>query len=411
MVNKFHYVVGGSETYYFALKNLLEAHGHEVIEFSMQDDRNLPSKYSRYFVKNADYHNTRGLEKVRLGMNIIYSFEAKRKFERLVLDTRPDLVHLHLFQHQISESILDIIRKHHIPAVYTAHELKMLCPDYKMYTHGRICEKCKGGKYYNCVKYKCIKDSTLKSVLCMTEAYFHMWRHSYDVIDRIITPSEFYRRKFISFGICPEWVTAIPNFLDRPVPEVGKRQDFEEYYLYFGRLSAEKGIMTLIKAAGHTGVKLLIVGRGDEEERIRVYIRQHDLNNISLLGFKNGQELNDIVGNAKAVVLPSQWYENGPYSAIEALQMGRPVIGSDIGGIPELIDGNGFTFRAGSVKELSKCIRRMENLSNEQYRKMKERSIEIFNSRYTPKYHYARLMKVYKEALQKNDLREGKKRF
>lgn len=404
MVNKFHYIVGGSETYYFALKKLLEEHGHEVIEFSMQDKRNVPSRYEKYFVKNADYENAKGLEKLRLGINIIYSREAKEKFERLVLDTRPDIIHLHLFQHQISESVLDVIKKYHIPTVYTAHELKMLCPDYKMYTHGHICEACKGGKYYNCMRNRCIKDSFLKSSLCTAEAYIHKWRHSYDGIDRIITPSEFYRKKFIEFGIDPQRVSALPNFLDRNMPKSQWTQDHETYYLYFGRLSVEKGIMTLVKAAERTKVRLYIAGTGDQEEEIRSYIKKHDLKNISLLGFKQGQELSSLVGNAKAVVLPSEWYENGPYSAIEALRLGRPLIGSDIGGIPELIRGNGFCFQPGSVNSLAHAIEHMENLNQQEYQGKKENSRKLFQDKYTASYHYDRLLKIYTEAIRKTNL-------
>ena len=405
MVNKFHYVVGGSETYYFALKKLLEEHGHEVIEFSMQDDRNIPSKYSKYFVKNADYKNATGFEKIRLAKNIIYSREAKKKFEQLVLDTKPDLIHLHIFQHQISESILDVIKKYHIPTVYTAHELKMICPNYKMYTQGRVCEDCKGGKYFNCIKNKCVKDSTAKSFLCTAEAYIHQWRHSYDVIDKIITPSDFYRTKFIEFGVDPNRVVSVPNFLDRSKPSVNKSSDCESYFLYFGRLSSEKGILTLVKAAAITGIKLYIVGSGDEKSPIQNYIGQKNLSNINLLGFKSGQELIDIVGNAKAVVLPSEWYENGPYSAIEALQLGRPIIGADIGGIPELIDGNGFLFKAKDVSDLAGALRRFDSLSSAQYDDMKRKSEVIYKNKYTSEAHYHKLIRAYNDALdQRNEI-------
>jgi glycogen synthase len=166
MVNKFHYVKGGSERYYFALKRLLERHGHTVIDFSMKDEKNEPSAYSEYFVDNVDYNQNPGTwDKVKMGLNIIYSKAARDKFEALVQKEKPDVVHLHLFQHQLSPSILDVLKKYEIPAVYTAHDLKMLCLNYKMMHHGKVCEECRGGKYYNCAKNRCVKDSFAKSCI------------------------------------------------------------------------------------------------------------------------------------------------------------------------------------------------------------------------------------------------------
>ena len=400
MANKFFYIKGGSETYYFALKRLLESKGHEVIDFSMKDDKNLESDYSDYFVEGVDYNGKMSKSaQLKAARNIIYSKEAKKKFERLVKDTSPDLVHLNIFQHQLSPSILDICKKYDLPTVYTAHDLKMLCLNYVMMTHGEICEKCKGGKYINCLKNKCVKDSSAKSLINVVEGYFHKWRKSYDAIDEIITPSNFYRDKFIDFGVNPERVTHIPNFLDKEKPSVNKTDDSEKYFLYFGRLSREKGIMTLVKAVKDTDRLLYIVGSGPCREEIEDYIKADKIDNVKLLGFKSGQELTDIVGNAKAVILPSEWYENGPYSAIESLQLSRPIIGSDIGGIPELIDGNGYSFAKGNIDELKDILLNFPEPGSEEYATLCKRSEEMFNERYTSGYHYEKLMNIYDKAL------------
>ena len=220
MVNKFYYIKGGSETYYFALKRLLESKGHTVVDFSMQDDKNFVSPYSDYFVKNVDYNNKEGIfSRIKAAADIIYSFESKRKFERLVNEVKPDCIHLHIFQHQISPSILDVIKKYHIPTIYTAHDLKMLCLNYKMMHHGKLCEQCRGGKYFYCVLNKCVKDSYLKSCVNVVEGYVHRWRHSYDAINVIITPSLFYKNIFEKFGINCNRVIHIPNFIDFNKPE------------------------------------------------------------------------------------------------------------------------------------------------------------------------------------------------
>lgn len=396
MVNKFHYIKGGSETYYFALKRLLESHGHKVIDFSMKDQKNFLSSYEEYFVDNIDYNRKQTLKnKVKLAFNIIYSFEAKKKFEKLIQDTKPDIIHLHIFQHQLSPSILDVAKKYKIPVVYTAHDLKMLCLNYKMMTHGRICEKCKGGHYIECLKNKCIKDSYFKSLVNVVEGYLHKWRKSYDAIDVVITPSEFYMRKFIEFGINPDRILHIANCLDSDKPQIQKNEMTEKYYLYFGRLSEEKGVLTLIKAFEHTDYPLYIVGTGPIKQEIEKYIEQNNLNNIRVLGFKNGQELSNIVGNAKAVILPSEWYENGPYSAIEALQLGRPIIGSDFGGIPELVDGNGMIFKSCNVGQLRECIDKIQNITDEEYQLYCANSTKIFNKFYLPELHYMKLICIY----------------
>lgn len=403
MVNKFFYIKGGSETYYFALKRLLEAQGHTVIDFSMQDEKNFASQYSKYFVENVNYNSAEGLKKkLKAGFNIVYSKEAKKKFEQLVIATRPDIIHLHIFQHQLSPSILDVIKKYNLPTVYTAHDLKMLCLNYKMMHHGKICEECKGQKYYRCAVNKCVKESFAKSCINVAEGYIHKWRHSYDVIDKIITPSAFYKKKFEEFGIPGKRVVHIPNFLDTEKPEINKTDDCEEYYLYFGRLSEEKGVLTLLRAFQGIDAKLYIVGTGPIKSDIEEYILAESITNVKVLGFMSGQPLKDIVGNAKAVILPSEWYENGPYSAIEALQMGRPIIGADIGGIPELVDGNGYLFKSGSPGDLKEQIEKMEGLTEAEYQKLKSNSYKLFLNSYTKETHYKELEKIYLSVLNNN---------
>lgn len=403
MVNKFFYIKGGSETYYFSLKRLLEEKGHTVIDFSMKDDRNFPSDYSKYFVDNIDYNASGGvIKKAQSAVKIVYSIEARKKFEQLVLDTNPDIVHLHIFQHQLSPSILDIIKKYNLPTVYTAHDLKMLCLNYKMMHNGHICEECKGKKYYKCLKNRCVKDSFSKSFVNVVEGYFHQWRHSYDAIDKIITPSAYYKNKFENFGIDSKRIVHIPNFLDNVQNnKVDKKCDYEQYYLYFGRLSEEKGILTLLRAFKTINTNLYIVGTGPLRKAIDEFVSSNRLRNVKVLGFISGQSLKDIIGNSKAVILPSEWYENGPYSAIEALQMSRPIIGANIGGIPELIENNGYLFESGKYLELAFKIQKMDSLTTVEYEKFKYNSYKLFLKNYTKENHYNKLIQVYESVTRK----------
>lgn len=405
MINKFHYIKGGSETYYFSLKKLLEQHGHEVIDFSMQDDKNFASPYAKYFIQNVEYNGKTSLsDKIGMASRIIYSREAQKKLEQLIKDTRPDIAHLHIFQHQMSPSILHTLEKYHIPMVYTAHDLKMLCLNYKMLNRTGVCERCKGHKYYNCVKYKCIKESASKSMICMIEGYLHEMLRSYDKIQAIITPSKFYYDKFVEFGVDPKRLHHIPNFLEKNSLDSEDPADTMpegDYFFYLGRISEEKGIATMIKAFQGTSYTLKIAGTGPLLEDLQQYIKEKRINNVEFLGFKQGQELQDLVKNAKAVILPSEWYENGPYSGIEAISQGKVMIGSDMGGIPELIENgkNGYVFKAGDIEGLRDCIRKIVSIPMQEYLLMQKASRKLYESVYTEETHYRALEEIYRQIL------------
>ena len=401
LVNKFHYLKGGSETYYFNLKELLEEHGHEVIEFSMKDSRNLPSNYSEYFVDNVEYNKKNSsYNKIKLAIKLVYSFEARRKMEKLIIDYKPNIAHLNIFQHQLSPSILGILKKYNIPIVYTAHDFKMICPNYKMMLpSGEICEDCKGGRYYNCLKNKCVKNSSMNSFVDMIEAYTHKILKSYDRIDKIITPSNFYKKKFIEFGTSSDKIAYIPNFLDGDKYII--RDSCKDYFIYFGRLSDEKGIKTLIRAMKDVKGKLKVVGTGPMEKELKEYTKEQSLDGkIEYLGYKTGDELKRIIQDSRFIVVPSKWYENAPYSILEAMAMGKPVLGSNMGGIPELVRNNetGLIFQTNDYKELTDKINLL--LNNENLIKLYGRNARnIFDNMYNKETHYESILHIYEEQI------------
>ena len=365
LVNKFHYIKGGSETYYFSLGELLEKRGHQVIWFSMKDERNLPCAQSDYFTDHVDFNASGSLrETAGSALHLLYSREAGRKFARLLHDEKPDIIHLNIFQSQLTGSVVDEAYKRHIPIVYTAHDLKSVCPNYLMMHDGETCEQCLDGHHWHCFRNGCMKDSRAKSMLASMEAYVYKLKKTYRKIDYVITPSLFYKNKLEAAGVfsCP--IEHIRNFLPTGTAyEKGSRGD---YFLYFGRLSREKGIRTLINAFSEAQVKekLYIVGTGPEEESLRSAVKDLEMEDkILFLGFKSGDELKKIVGNALCVCLVSEWYENGPYSILEAQALGRPAIVSDYGGLPELVeDGRtGFIVKAGDVSDLTEKIRSMSD--------------------------------------------------
>lgn len=391
LVNKFHYRKGGSETYYFTLAEALKARGHEVIFFAMQDEKNLPCKQESYFVSNSSVSG--GIKsKLNMILHLTYSKEAYRNMSRLLRDEKPDLVILNLVHKQITLSILDAIREYDpkLPVFWTMHDLIAVCPSYTMRDgSGNVCEKCLGGKYAHCVKNKCIKGSTLMSVLSAYEAAYIRRRKWYDQVDLFICPSEFYRKKLEEGRFTHSPIVTMRN----PLPldtnyEISEIT--EAYILYFGRLAPEKGVKTLIEAAKLCGCRLVILGTGPQEEELKALAT--GCANIEFKGFQTGEALKNYVKNSRCVVLPSEWYENGPYSAMEAMAQGKPLIVSRWGGLPELVeDGvNGYIYD-GKMESLAGAIRRMQTLPEEAYRNMTMSALEKAKAMFSPDAYVASL--------------------
>lgn len=376
LVNKFHYRKGGSETYYFTLAEALKARGHEVIFFAMQDEKNLPCEQEGYFVSNASVNG--GMKsKLNMLLHMTYSKEAYTKMKALLKAEEPDLVILNLVHKQITLSIIDAIKEHDpkLPIFWTMHDLIAVCPSYSMRDgSGNICEKCLGGDFSHCVKNKCIKGNTLMSVLSKHEAEYIRKRKWYDQVDLFICPSEFYRKKLTEGNFTKSPIVTMRNPL--PLDTVFERNETNEgYILYFGRLSPEKGVKTLIEAAIKCGCHLMILGTGPQEEELKELAK--DAENIEFKGFQTGEALHKFVKNSKCVVLPSEWYENGPYSAMEAMALGKPLIVSNYGGLPELVeDGvNGYIYEK-TADALAECIEKMQSLNQETYQAMARASLE-----------------------------------
>lgn len=412
LVNKFFYRKGGAETYFFALAEGLQALGHEVAFFSMQHPENEPSYWSKYFVSEKDYNGKiPAFRKVKEAGSLIYSFEARAKFDALLREFKPDIIHLNNVHRQLTLSILDApyLKEHHVPVVYTAHDYILLCPAYTMVNgRGEVCDACLDKHFMHATKNVCVKGSRAKSALATMEAEFLKLHHSYDKIDLIIAPSQFMKSKLDEGGFASKTIT-MQNFLTDSQMAMGTRvantHKFEDaqagarpYFLFFGRLSKEKGILTLVKAflqaaglgkgagsetgtgAGHNEVlpdtwDLHIVGDGPEREAIEQLIASagpQAVSRIHLLGYKNGEDLQREVGNARFSVLSSEWRENMPYSGLESLAAQTPIIGADIGGIPELVEEGktGFIFKTGNMDDLSRSLYKAVSVDNRSYTAM-----------------------------------------
>lgn len=440
LVNKYFYRKGGAETYFFALAEGLKALGHEVAFFSMKHPNNEPSRWSKYFVSEKDYvGEISAFKKVQEASTLIYSFEAKRKFEALLEEFKPDIIHMNNVHRQLTLSILDApyLKKHHVPVVYTAHDYILLCPAYTMVNgRGEVCDACLDRHFMHATKNICVKGSRAKSALATMEAEFLKFHHSYDKIDLIIAPSKFMKSKLDEGGFAGKTV-AMQNFLTDSQMAMGARvantHKFEDtkagarpYFLFFGRLSKEKGILTLVKAflqaaglaKGNDTVRnddrgtrtlpdvwdLHIVGDGPERGAIEQLIAsagQQAASHIHLLGYKSGEKLQREVGNARFTVLSSEWRENMPYSGLESLAAQTPIIGARIGGIPELVEEGktGVTFESGDAVDLLNSMRKCSAVSASSYSSMQRFCREYVNARCLQNKYALTLIDLYERVI------------
>ena len=356
-LNTYHYRRGGADAVYFDHDNLFRSVGWETAMFAMHHPNNESSPWTEYFADELEFGNAYSKwQKLKMAGKVIYSWEAKNKLAKLLDTFKPDVAHAHCIYHHLSPSVLSLLHERGIPTVMTAHDLKLACPAYKMLNSSGVCEKCKNGNLLHLIQNRCIHNSLATSSLVAVESAVHKLLRLYKKnLDRVVTPSKFFKDKLIDWGWKPEQLAYIPNYVDieqyTPQPEPG------DYFLYFGRLAPEKGVDTLIKAALQAGVKLRIAGTGPYEAELKALALDNQ-EQIKFLGFCSGDKLWRLIREASAVVLPSQWYENAPISILEAYASGKPVIGANIGGIPEMITENvtGFLYDSGSVEGLTKCL-------------------------------------------------------
>lgn len=358
-LNTYYYRRGGADAVFFDHDRLFQQLGWETAMFAMRHNQNEPSPWSEYFIDELEFgHSYSLMQQIAMAGKVIYSLEARRKLARLLDRFQPDIVHSHCIYHHISPSVLPLLKERGIPVVMTAHDLKLACPAYKMLNRKGICEKCRGGNLLPVIANRCVRDSLAVSALVAVESMAHrlfgLYRH---YLDRVVTPSLFFRVKLMEWGWPQEKLVYIPNFIhaDNFTPQFKPGS----YFFYFGRLAPEKGIKTLIKAAQQTKVALKIAGTGPEEDSLKTLADGH--NNIEFLGHCGGERLWSLVRGARAVILPSEWYENAPMSVLEACACGKPSIGARIGGIPELIreEETGLLFESGNSADLASCLERI----------------------------------------------------
>lgn len=387
LANKFYYRRGGDCIYMLNLEQLLNAHGHETAVFAMQYPDNLPTPWSKYFPSEIRFSPGPGM--VEAFLRPFGTREVKRKFNALLDDFKPDVVHLNNIHSQLSPIIAELAHKRGIKVVWTIHDLKLLCPRYDCMRNGKmLCEECFVDKH-KVLEYKCMKNSKVASFLAYREARKWNRQRLETCTDLFICPSRFMEGKMVKGGFDKHKLTTLCNFIDVDKCKKDSYTGKEDYCCFLGRISNEKGIRTLIKAANQLPYKLKIIGGGPLDTEMRTLAKS----NVEFMGVRQWNDIKEIIGKARFSILPSECYENNPLTIIEAQCLGTPVLGARIGGIPELIEEgvSGLCFESKNVEDLKDKIKDMFAASFD-YNTIARTA----QTRYNSETYYQKLIGLYK---------------
>ena len=359
IVNKFLYPNGGSETYIFKIGKQLAEKGHEVQYFGMEHEGRIVGNHAESYTSGMDFH-TGKIGKLLYPFKIIYSLEARRKLRPVLEDFAPDVVHLNNFNFQLTPSILYEIERYEkktgkqIRIIYTAHDYQLVCPNHLLLRplEYELCERCLQNGFQECIRSRCIHGSRIKSILGYMEGTLYKKLHTYRKLDAVICPSRFLRDRLAQYEDLRDKLLVMHNFVDKEdMQEEGdpQKETSGRYVLYFGRFCQEKGVGTLLQVCRSLPqIPFVFAGSGPMEEEVNA------VKNVENRGFVSGEALYRLIAEAAFCVVPSEWYENCPFSVMESQIYGTPVLVSAIGGIPELVkDGEtGELFTPGNVDEL-----------------------------------------------------------
>lgn len=403
LINQIHYQRGGADIVYLNTGNLLFKNGHDVVYFSTISNHNEPIGKNDYFAFYTDHRKLNLFKKIISSFKYIFNIEVYSKLRKLIDKEKPDIAHVHLFHGTLSVSVLDALHSKKIPVLHTIHDYRLLCPvstfrDAK----GKICEECAAHSALKCITKKCSDNNLGQSAIVSLENIIHrtVKRRSINRISIFHFVSEFAKQKHLKY--MPEIGNKSKVLYNFTQPDnQPKLTTAGNYFLYFGRLSKEKGIKTLIEVfMSNSYSKLLkIVGEGDLYESLKEFSNQKKNSGIEFLGFKTGKKLVDLIQNAFFVIVPSEWYENNPMTIIEAYSYGIPVIGANIGGIPEIIQENktGYIFESKNSESLNIKISHALNLSEIQYHKMRNQAFKFYQNHFSEEFHYKKLLELYEE--------------
>jgi glycosyltransferase involved in cell wall biosynthesis len=383
---------GGAEAVFLNTIDLLRSKEIEVIAFSRRCENSSAEYSEKYFLPEKSNSNI---------IERFYSKQSANLISELIENEKPDIAHIHNIHGEITFSIFPVLKKKKIPIVATIHGFKYLCPAWVfMNGKGEICEECKGKKFYKCFLNNCSRKSNMKSFQLAAESYLRDWLFPYDkYIDKFLFVSQFTQQKFLEFNQSIQNKSAqlynfVMHFEDS---SIGKHKN---YFLFLGRLDYEKGIETLIKAFKNVpNQKLIIAGNGVLEN----FVKTNAIGNIEFVGYREGEELNYLIKNSFFLVVPSETYENNPMTIVEAYSKSKPVIGTNLGGITEIVQDNvtGFLFEPKNSKQLSEIVIKCSLLNISEYSNMSENAFMFARRNFNAENHYNNLIKIYSELIER----------
>ena len=404
-VHRLHHRKGGAEGVHLDHLALFRERGWTCGEFAMDHPDNEPSQWRDYFPRQFEPGG--GLSSLASLPRFFHSGEAREKFARLLDDLRPDVIHAHGVYHHLTNAILEPARRRGVPIVYTLHDYKLICPAYHFYTEKLgVCERCKGGKQWNCLVHRCTHGSLAMDALYAVDGLVQ-WHGGAlrEAVSRFVGPCRFIVDKFREHGFPQDKLRFVPNFFESaddapadPAEIAALKRAFGRYVVFFGRLSAEKGVDLLIEAAAETGLPLVIVGDGPKRAELEAQARASKAR-THFTGHLKGARLWAHVEAAIAMALPSVWYEIAPKSILEAQARGKPVIATAIGGLPEMVEDGvtGFLAAPSDRATLADCLRRLAAMDEDALARMGEAARAQALSTFTRERYYREMTAIYAE--------------
>jgi len=400
-LNNYYYLRGGSERVFHEEMRVLQEHGHNVIPFCRAHPEDPESVHSEYFPPHFDTARLRAsfssLPQLR---EFFYSQQVRRNLERLLTIWQPEIAHAHNIYGRITGSALTLLRKRDIPTLLTLHDYKVICPTYLLLSNEKICEACKGKHFFHASLKACHKGNRISSTLYAAESYFNALRGTYRKdVTHFISPSKFLRDKMIQYGWAQDRITIVPNFVesDRITPNYTPGN----YVLYLGRLSAEKGTQTLLNAFRqlHGNTQLVFAGTGPLADPLQEQAQGDS--RVRFAGYLSGDDLQKTIAGARALIIPSEWYENAPMSILEAMAAGKPVIGANIGGIPEMIceEETGLLFEPGNIHDLAETLNRFLSFTDARVQLMGQNARHSIETNNSSQRHFELLTQIYNKVL------------
>ncbi len=394
---------GGGEEIMYNEAQLLRKNGHEVHFFSTDKKPYLEEdyKYANFFAKYVKFHNP--IQALLNWYKPFYNFEAEKKIDALIKEIKPDIIHCHNIFYYLTPSILRACKKNNVPVVMTLHDVRLICPAILM-KNQQPCKDapCVGGNIIHCLINRCKYGSFIASLVVSLENIFNKAHKLFDTVSLFICPSLAIMNLCRKEKIKESRLALLNNFVPDAMFKKQPVYTNKNYFLFAGRLENIKNIPTLIKAMSMLPkeVELHIAGRGPQETELKELAKELKLDNIKFLGFIKNQELENEYKNCIAMILPTNGVENFPVSVIEAFVYGKPVIGSKMGGTPELVEHEktGLVFDPENVEELAKYIEKLyynSELAVEYGKNGRAKAEKL----YCPDAHYPNLINIYENVV------------